>query len=65
MKPVKLLRYRTRYAFNSQRHKCGLVPGRVYEVPDDADHVRRCGCGQVVAVLIGNTWRCEHDLKPA
>ena len=59
---VPLRRYRARHIFNRQRHPNGLMVGVVYEVPDDSAHVRRYGCGRVVAVKILDVWRGPEDL---
>ena len=59
---MSVRRYRARHIFNRQRHPNGLKVGVVYEVPDDSAHVRRCGCGRIVAVKILDVWREMADL---
>ena len=58
-----LRRYRARHIFNRSRHLNGLKVRQVYDVPDDTDHIKRCGCGRVVAVKIEGIWREAEDVE--
>ena len=60
--PRRVRVFRARHILNRQRHPNGLSVKDTYDVPDDTDHIKRCGCGRIVAVKILNVWREADDL---